>query len=105
MCLVWKELKPVVRSQPVGQGVSDFTSRRDQGARAEGTYSDFEIHKLLRECTHLVVKAEPVFSRLACRKDEVALALLFPIHDDLVRRAHNLVVDIERASCLDLAKN
>jgi hypothetical protein len=73
-----------------------------QRRKTGSTYSDFEVDKLLRECAHLVIKAESVFSSLARREDEVTLALLFPIHDDLVRRAHNLVIDIKRSSSLYL---
>ena len=67
-------------------------------------YSDFKVDKLLCKCAHLVIEAESVFSRLARSEDEVALSLLFPIHDDLVPRSHDLIIDVERASCLDLAK-
>lgn len=75
---------------------------RDQ--MAESTYSDFEVNKLLCKCAHLVVEAESVFSRLARGEDEVSLSLLFPIHDYLVRRSRDFIIDVEGASCLNLSK-
>jgi hypothetical protein len=50
----------------------------------------------------LIVEAESVFARLASCEDKVALSLLLSIHDDLLVGAHNLVIDVERSSCLDL---
>lgn len=74
----------------------------DAGKGEGHTYSDLEIHKLLRERAHLVIEAESILSRLQRREHEVALALLLAVQDDLVVRARHLVVDIEGASCLDL---
>ena len=68
----------------------------------ENTYSDFEVHEFLGEGTHFVIEAESVFARLAGREDEVALSLFLSVHDDLIIGAHDLVVDIERSSCLNL---
>ena len=103
MCLAWRVLKRVVRSRPISIRVSDYLSgERGQEPEAGSTYSYFEINKFLRECAHLIVEAKSVFSSLACGEDEVSLSLLFPIHDDLVPRSHNLVIDIEGASCLNL---
>jgi hypothetical protein len=73
-----------------------------KGAKDRRTYSDLEIHKLLCECAHLVIEAEPVFPDLQGREDEVALALLLAVHDDLVVGAGHLIIDIEGTTCLDL---
>jgi hypothetical protein len=87
------------------EGSANYNSgERGQEPEAGSTYSYFKINKLLRECAHLIVEAKSVFSGLACGEDEVSLSLLFPIHDDLVPRSHNLVIDIEGASCLNLAR-
>jgi hypothetical protein len=84
--------------------VSSCTSGGGQRTKRGNAYSDFKIDKLLRECAHLIIEAESVFARLARGEDEVALSLLFAIQDDLVPRSHNLVINIEGASCLNLSK-
>jgi hypothetical protein len=97
----------VVRSRPIIRegGSAIVPQEKDAGKqKQEIAYSNFEIDKLLCKCAHLVIEAESVFSRLAGGEDEVALSLLFTIHDDLVPRSHNLVIDIEGTSCLDLSK-
>lgn len=66
------------------------------------TYSDLEVHKLLGKGAHFVVEAKPVFARLASCEDKVALSLFPSIHDYLVIGAHDLVVNIERSSGLNL---
>lgn len=68
-------------------------------------YCDFKINKLLGKCTHIVIKAESVLARLFRGEDEVALSLLLRAHDDLVSRTDDAVVDIERASRLNLLKS
>jgi hypothetical protein len=59
------------------------------------TYSNLKVYHLLGKGAHLIVEAEPVFSRIIRREYEIALALLRSIKDDLVRRANDRVVDIE----------
>lgn len=68
-------------------------------------YCDFKINKLLGKCTHIVIKAESVLARLFRGEDEVALSLLLRAHDDLVSRTDDAVVDIERASRLNLLES
>jgi hypothetical protein len=68
----------------------------------EGTYSDLEIHKFLRKSTHLVIETELIFARLRSCEHEVSLSLLLSIHYDFVLWSDDLVVDVERSSCLDL---
>lgn len=68
-------------------------------------YCDFKINKLLGKCAHIVIKAESVLARLFRGEDEVALSLLLRTHDDLVSRTDDAVVDIERASRLNLLKS
>jgi hypothetical protein len=67
-----------------------------------GTYSDLEVHEFLRESAHLVIETESIFARLGRREDKISLSLLLPIHDNLVLRSYNLVVDIKGTPCLDL---
>jgi hypothetical protein len=83
-------------------GESAIVVQEARGKMVRSFYSDFEVDKLLRECAHLVIEAKSVFSSFTRGEDEVSLSLLFPIHDDLVRWSHNLVIDIEGASCLNL---
>lgn len=66
------------------------------------THSDLKVHKLLGESAHLVVKAESIFSNIVGREDEVALAFLLTIHNYSFIGSDDLIVNIERASCLDL---
>jgi hypothetical protein len=73
-----------------------------KGSGRGQTYSNLEIHKFLRKSTHLIIKAESIFARFQGREHEITLSLLLPIHNDLVLRSDNLVVDIEGATCLDL---
>lgn len=74
---------------------------RDWG-KSGTTYSDFEIHHLLRERRHFIVEAEPVLSNIIRREHEVALAFLCPIKYNLLRGSIHNVVDIEGAAGLDL---
>ena len=105
MCLAWKGLKRASRSRPVIRAFESVIALKwVYGQKTRYAYSNLEVHKLLRECAHLVIEAESVFSRLARSEDEVTLTLLFTIHDDLVPRSRDLVIDIERSSCLDLCK-
>jgi hypothetical protein len=92
-----------VRVQPDrAKHVSKSPAREGRIGGGRGTYSDLEINKFLSEGTHLIVEAESVFARLASCEDKVALSLLLSIHDDLLIGTHNLVIDIERSSRLDL---
>lgn len=65
-------------------------------------YRNLNVDKLLGKGAHLVAEAERVVAGLLGRKGKVALALLFARHDDLVVRGRDFVVDIERATGLDL---
>lgn len=69
------------------------------------TYSDFEVHHLLSERTHLIVEAKAVFSSHLGREYRVQLPLLGILHDDFPIGAHNAVVDIEGATRLYLHKH
>lgn len=66
------------------------------------SYSDFEIHHLLGKSAHIIVKAEPIFTRLLGREHKIPLSFLLGVHDDLVPGAHNIVVDIKGTTRLDL---
>jgi hypothetical protein len=74
---------------------------------SQGTsYGNLKVHKLLGERAHLVVEAEAVLAHLVGREDEIALALLHPVEDDLLRPAigpgaHHGVINVERAAGLD----
>jgi hypothetical protein len=74
---------------------------RDWGTSGT-TYSDLEIHHLLRERRHLIVEAEPVLSNIIRREHEVALTFLCPIKYHLLSGSIYNVVDIEGATRLDL---
>lgn len=65
-------------------------------------YRDFKINKLLGKRAHIVIKAESVLACLFRGEDEVALSLLLRAHDDLVAGTDDAVVDIERATRLNL---
>lgn len=67
-------------------------------------YCDFKINKLLGKCAHIIIKAESVLARLFRGEYEVTLSLLLRAHDDLISRTDDAVVDIERASRLNLPK-
>lgn len=69
---------------------------------AAATDRNLKVHKLLGKCAHLVVEAERVVADLLRREDKVALSLLFALQDDLSARALDSVVDIERATRLNL---
>jgi len=66
-------------------------SSEERGA----TYSDLEIHHLLRESAHLIVEAEHVFSSLFCGEHRVYLPLLAVLHNDLAIGSRHAVVDVE----------
>jgi hypothetical protein len=104
MCLVSLVLRHVLRSRPILQNHSSQLagSSWKGGGGQELTYSDFKVDEFLCECAHLIVEAESVFSSLGRCEDEVPLSLLLTIHHDLVSWTNNLVINIERPSCLDL---
>ena len=66
------------------------------------TNGNLKVDKLLAVRAHVVVEAELVLANIVGREDKVALLLLLALHDNLAGRARDLVVDVERASGLDL---
>ena len=68
-------------------------------------YRDFKINKLLGKRAHIVIKAESVLACLFRGEDEVTLSLLLRTHNDLVAGTDDAVVDIERATRLNLSKS
>lgn len=66
------------------------------------TYGNLKVHHLLGECRHLVVEAELVFADALGCEDEVALALLVAVQDDLAAGRGHGEVNIEGAAGLDL---
>lgn len=75
------------------------------GASRGSTYGNLEINQFLRKRRHLVVEAEAVFTDGLRGEDEIALALLCVLHDDLLARSDDGVIDIERAAGLDLTRD
>lgn len=69
---------------------------------SRNTHSDLKVHKLVRKRAHLVVQAELVITRLQRCEHKVALALLFPVQNDLPVGTRHLIIDIEGASSLNL---
>lgn len=69
------------------------------------TYRNLEINKLLCESTHLIIEAEPIFSRLTSREHEITLSFLLSIKNDFISRSYNLIIDIERTSSLNLSNH
>jgi hypothetical protein len=67
-------------------------------------YRNLEIDHLLGESRHLVVETEGVLSNTLGSEDEVTLAFLCPIQDDLAARCGDGVVDIEGSAGLDLQR-
>lgn len=63
-----------------------------------GAHRNLEVDELVGDGAHLVVEAKLVVTDLVAGEDEVALALLLALRDDLARRGVDLEVDIERAS-------
>lgn len=63
-----------------------------------GAHRNLKVDELVGDGAHLVVEAELVVTDLVAGEDEVALALLLALGDDLARRGVDLEVDIERAS-------
>jgi hypothetical protein len=70
--------------------------------RIQGSYGNLKVHHLLGECRHLVVEAELVLANALRCEDEVALALLGTVQDDLAAGRGHGEVDIEGAAGLDL---
>lgn len=56
---------------------------------------DLKVDKLLGEGAHLVVEAERVCAGLLSGEDEIALAFLLGLEDDLAAGGFDDVVDIE----------
>jgi len=67
-----------------------------------GTYGNLEIHHLLGKCRHLIVEAELILADALGSEDEVALALLGAVQDDLAAGRGHGEIDIEGAAGLDL---
>lgn len=66
------------------------------------TNSNLEVDEFLGKCAHLVVEAERVLSNQLRSEDEVALSLFFALQDDLSAGTLDEVVDIKRATRLNL---
>ena len=71
------------------------------GLHAE-TYSYLKIDNLLGKRGHLVVEAESILAAALGCEDEVALSLLLAAENDFVARRGDGVINIERATGLDL---
>lgn len=90
--------------------VLDLCGRQQKGKQQNhvswgpGTDRNLKVDKLLAVRAHVVVEAERVLSNLVRRENEVALPLLLALHDDLVIRPCNDVVDIKGPSGLDLSE-
>lgn len=69
------------------------------------SYRDFKINKLLGKRAHIVIKAESVLACLFRGEDKVPLSLLLRAHDNLVPGTDDTVVDIERATRLNLLES
>lgn len=69
-----------------------------RGRAGRTIYRDLKIHKLLRESTHLIIKAEFILSSLSSGEDKVTLSLLLPIKNDFLSWSYNLIIDIEGTS-------
>lgn len=67
-----------------------------------GTYIDLKVDVFLGKGAHLVAEAERVVTGFLRSKGKVTLTLLFALKDNLAVRSLNNVVDIERATGLDL---
>lgn len=93
------EKSPYVLTRPPSRA-----KRTERGKLKEEPYRDFKINKLLGKRAHIVIKAESVLARLFRGEDEVALSLLLRAHDSLVAGTDDAVVDIERATRLNLLK-
>lgn len=68
------------------------------------TYCNLEVHHLVSIGGHLIAEAESVFSNSLRREDKISLPLLLSIHDLLVIRTYDVIVDIERTARLYLYK-
>lgn len=68
------------------------------------TYGNLEIHHLLSERRHIVIKAECVFASGQGREDKVALSFLGAILDNLAAGRGHGEIDIEGAARLDLSR-
>lgn len=66
------------------------------------SYGNLKVDEFVGEGAHLVVEAELVLANDVGVEDKVALALLLAIEDDLLVRAGDNVIDIERTTGLDL---
>jgi len=66
------------------------------------TYSDLEIHRLIRYRTHPVIETERILAHIVRGEDEVALPFFLTVDDGLVSRAYYAVVDVEGAAGLYL---
>lgn len=66
------------------------------------TYGNLEIHHLLGKCRHFVVEAELVLADALGSEDEVTLALLGAVLDDLAAGRGHGEIDIEGTAGLDL---
>ena len=68
------------------------------------TYRNLEVDHLLGKRGHLIVEAECIFADALRGEDEISLAFLCSVEDDLAARCGHGVVDIERSAGLDLQR-
>lgn len=68
-------------------------------------YRDFKINKLLGKSAHIVIKAESILACLFRGEHKVPLSLLLRAHDNLVPGTDDAVVDVERATRLNLLES
>lgn len=68
------------------------------------SYRNLKVDVLVGIRAHLIVEAELVLARLVGREDKVALALVETLEEDLAVGVGDLVVDVERATRLDLSR-
>lgn len=68
------------------------------------TYGNFKVNHLFGEGRHLIAEAELVLSNILCREDIIALPFILSFQDFSLRRVRDFVVDIERATRLDLTQ-
>ena len=98
-CPVWRGSGRASLPRPGSPRVSRGPQRRTHSS----TYGNLKVDDFVRVGAHVVVEAELVVADLLGGEDEVTLALLGAIEDDLLLRPRHFVVEIERASGLHLS--
>ena len=69
---------------------------------ALGAYRNLEINQFLCKCAHLIIETESIFALIFCCKDKIALPLLGALHYCSFVGTNHAVVNVERASRLNL---